>query len=65
MTGPRPMCHACTRLTAVSPAGGRCDAFPDGIPERIYWRGGDHTVPVDGDRGLRFQQRPGAKAPVR
>lgn len=34
-----------------------CDAFPDGIPDKIYFECGDHRKPFEGDNGIRFERR--------
>ena len=34
---------------------GKCDAFPEGIPESLFW--GDHTNPYKGDNGIRFEPK--------
>lgn len=53
------LCQACVRLT--NPERGRCEAFPEGIPEPIFKEGGDHREPVWGDRGLQFKLAPGER----
>lgn len=41
-----------------------CDAFPDGMPIEIV-NGFDHSRPLAGDQGIRFEERPaGEPAPV-
>jgi hypothetical protein len=32
-----------------------CDAFPDGIPEKILTGDIDHREPYKGDNGIRFE----------
>jgi len=35
-----------------------CKAFPDGIPERIFYTSEiDHTEPVEGDGGIQFEEK--------
>jgi len=34
-----------------------CNAFADRIPDSIYYEGGKHTKPVDGDHGIQFEKR--------
>ena len=34
-----------------------CKAFPQGIPSDIFWNKISHTDPIDGDGGVRFQER--------
>ena len=48
----QPICTLCIHLRQV--AGFTCDAFPDGIPDRIMHRDSLHLAPVDGDRGIQF-----------
>ncbi|MBB4772814.1 hypothetical protein [Actinomadura livida] len=38
-----------------------CDAFPEGVPNEIYRAGFDHRNPFEGDRGIRFELRPGGE----
>ena len=33
-----------------------CDAFPDGIPRDIIYRG-EHDTPFEGDGGIRFEPK--------
>ena len=47
-------CSKCLHFTAER----TCPAFPEGIPLDIMtWRV-DHTKPVDGDHGIRFDPTP-------
>ena len=32
-----------------------CDAFPNGIPEKIWMGDFDHNNPFEADRGIRFE----------
>jgi hypothetical protein len=34
-----------------------CDAFPDAIPDNIFFHCGDHRKPVKGDHGIQFEKR--------
>ncbi len=34
-----------------------CKAFPEGIPEQIFWGTVDHTKPYPGDNGIRFEKK--------
>jgi hypothetical protein len=36
-----------------------CDAFLDGIPDKIWSGGFDHRAAYPGDAGVRFEQKPG------
>ena len=37
-----------------------CAAFPQGIPDGIFWEAGDHTKPWPGDRGMQYEPMPTA-----
>ena len=58
-------CHPCRhyRPPSGSPGsdgdwgGGRCEAFPDGIPSLILAGGFDHREPHPDDRGVRFEAK--------
>ncbi len=59
MIGSRPQCDACAHSVLNQPGpvreeGARCDAFPDGIPDDIFWGNHDHRMPYPGDKGIRF-----------
>ncbi|MBP9890050.1 MAG: hypothetical protein KBF93_27370 [Leptospiraceae bacterium] len=32
-----------------------CQAFPNGIPEKIYINENDHTSPYPGDNGIQYE----------
>lgn len=49
------MCVSCLWL---HPTENTCQAFPDGIPNPILLSEVDHRVPVEGDRGIQFEQDP-------
>lgn len=56
-----PVCSLCKHLVAGNAAAGtaaRCAAF-DVIPDEIWNGQYDHRAPYAGDRGVRFEQRPG------
>lgn len=33
-----------------------CRAFPDGIPDDIFWNKIDHKENINGDRGIKFEK---------
>jgi len=45
--------------------GGKCKAFPDGIPMAILDNTHDHRKPYPGDNGIRFELKPGLKSPFK
>ena len=56
MIGPAPVCMKCAHFRKNTDGWGlKCDAFPDGIPDSILVGGNDHTRPVKGDHGIRFE----------
>lgn len=62
MTIPFNLCVFCQRLHHAKAADAPqhvCDAFPQGIPDAIYWKSGMHFDPYPGDNGLQFLPRPG------
>lgn len=58
---PIPQCATCTHLR-VEPER-TCSAFPDGIPDEIWWNRADHRQPYPGDHGIRWEPLDGAKFP--
>jgi len=55
MNSLRTPCYDCVHFLGAK--AGRCDAFPDEIPERIWSGKSRHTEPFAGDRGIRFEPR--------
>jgi hypothetical protein len=61
-SGPRSQCDTCTRFRSPfsfardeRPKGPVCEAFPDGIPKRVFMNGVDHRYAVAGDGGVRWE----------
>ena len=59
-TGLAPQCIECKHAPGnqgrpVTKPGAWCDAFPDGIPEDIFWGDHNHKKPYPGDNGIRFE----------
>lgn len=51
-----PICESCVHLRAGPDGFGHvCDAFPDGVPDKVYLDGFDHRQPLAGDNGVRWQ----------
>ncbi len=50
-----PMCYNCAYFRGAE--SGKCDAFPDQIPERIWLGKLRHDKPLPGDHGTRFQPK--------
>lgn len=48
-----PQCFSCLWFKGD----GVCDAFPEGIPERIYLNLADHRKPYTGDGGIQYKPR--------
>jgi hypothetical protein len=56
---PPPLCIFCRHLTEGQV---RCTAFPQGIPDDLLFALRDHREPYEGDRGIRFELKPGEEA---
>lgn len=48
-------CLQCITLCKHNEAAGTCAAFPDGIPDAIFFGEHDHRLPYPGDRGIRWE----------
>jgi hypothetical protein len=66
-SGPRSQCDTCGRFHypwLQDTKGKRtCDAFPDGVPARVFRNGVDHRYAVAGDGGLRWEAADGEEFP--
>ena len=50
------LCVHCRRFMGFSPVGKPyCEAFPDGIPDKVWDAKVDHTTPYTGDNGITFE----------
>ncbi|MCF6175497.1 MAG: hypothetical protein L3J71_07005 [Victivallaceae bacterium] len=59
MEYPMPLCIFCRHchehnLAARVPS---CNAFPDAVPDKIFFESGDHRKPWPGDNGIQFEPR--------
>ena len=52
MTTSLPICSFCKHM--VDNVQMKCKAYPELIPDRIYFDGYDHREPYEGDNGIRF-----------
>ena len=51
-----PQCTDCQNLMAEKVDGKFCClAFPDGIPDDIFWNDTSHQIPIQGDHGIQFE----------
>jgi excisionase family DNA binding protein len=50
-----PPCYDCIHFREAK--SGKCDAFPDQIPEQLWSGEFQHDKPFPGDRGLRFRRK--------
>jgi len=53
--GPAPMCLFCKHLIETEEGRDVCKAFPEGIPDEIYFHYYDHRKEFPGDKGIRFE----------
>ena len=60
MIGPAPDCYKCKHLHPKEPAADSpmtCAAFPDGIPDEIFFEGVSHKKSYPGDTGVKFEPK--------
>lgn len=53
-----PQCLSCAHWISPLESDGStqtCAAFPDEIPESIWWNQADHRDPYEGDHGIRWE----------
>lgn len=55
MIGRAPICYDC-KYFYYNKVGEKCMAFPDGIPDEIWFEKVKHTEPYPGDNGIRFKK---------
>ncbi len=55
MKAPKASCYDCVHFRGAT--GGRCDAFPGQIPEKIWTGKFHHVEPFSGDRGIQFEPK--------
>lgn len=53
MIGEAPVCMKCKHYHRSS--GALCNAFPEGIPDEIWYHRNPHTAPFPGDHGIQFE----------
>ena len=52
-----PRCIDCKKFIELNEEGKyTCKAFPDGIPDDVFWGKIDHTENIDGDNGIKFEE---------
>ena len=49
------LCYDCVHFRGAR--SGKCDAFPDQIPEKIWSGKSQHAEPFLGDRGIQFEPK--------
>ena len=58
-----PLCKTCVYFEGYQAIPGQefgayvCQAFPQGIPNAIYYEGGDHTKPWHEDHGIQYRPK--------
>ncbi len=51
-----PQCTECSYLDLSEKDNFKCPAFPDGIPDDVFWGKISHKKHIDGDHGYIFKQ---------
>ena len=52
-----PICLECKRLDWKAKDKVKCEAFPDGVPMKIWEEAYDHRFPFKGDNGILFASK--------
>jgi hypothetical protein len=66
---PLPQCIACVHWISPLDRGDwlgteqLCTAYPDGIPDEVWWNRADHRQPLPNDGGVRLAPWPGMQFP--
>ncbi len=47
-------CYGCKNYIQCNGKKEVCRAFPDGIPDDVYWGKVSHDMPIDGDHGIQY-----------
>lgn len=53
MNSIKKICYDCVHFRGAKV--GKCDAFPDQIPKKIWFGKSQHREPFPGDRGIQFE----------
>ena len=57
MTPESPICHTCKHRKNLSTIPPTCEAFPNGIPDDIFYEGNPHDKPIPGqDNDIVFEE---------
>jgi hypothetical protein len=57
MTKPMGQCDVCI-YRYQNMGGAKCEAYPEGIPDTLYYWDVSHIQPYKGDNGIQFKQDP-------
>lgn len=50
------VCSYCKHVNWEYEKIGTCKAYPQGIPDEIWWGDNPHLTPFPGDNGIRFEK---------